>query len=117
MTTQSLPLTVRDPDCTPQIEAHAIGNEAAGAVAVTLKALAEPLRLRMLSFIATSPAGEACVCDLAALTDVSQPTVSHHLKVLRDVGVLTSERRGTWVWYRITPVSYTHLTLPTICSV
>src|SRR6478735_4899070 len=96
------PLTVREPDCAPQIESHAIGTEVAGAVATTLKALAEPLRLRMLSFIATSPAGEACVCDLAALTDVSQPTVSHHLKVLRDVGVLTSERRGTWVWYRIT---------------
>lgn len=96
------PLTLADPDCTPQIESHAIGTDVAGAVATTLKALAEPLRLRMLSFIATSPAGEACVCDLAALTDVSQPTVSHHLKVLRDVGVLTSERRGTWVWYRIT---------------
>ncbi len=99
----TVPLTVAAPDCTPQIEAHAIGTEVAGAVATTLKALAEPLRLRMLSFIATSPAGEACVCDLAALTDVSQPTVSHHLRVLRDVGVLTSERRGTWVWYRITP--------------
>jgi arsenate reductase len=87
----------------PRAESHAIGTEAAGAVAATLKALAEPLRLRMLSFLATAPAGEACVCDLAELTDVSQPTVSHHLKVLRDVGVLASERRGTWVWYRITP--------------
>ncbi|MFF2452490.1 metalloregulator ArsR/SmtB family transcription factor [Isoptericola sp. NPDC058082] len=99
----NLPLTVRDPDCGPGIEAHAIGTGAAGVVATTLKALAEPLRLRMLSFLATAPGGEACVCDLAELTDVSQPTVSHHLKVLRDVGVLTSERRGTWVWYRITP--------------
>ena len=99
----SLPLTVRDPDCGPSIEAHAIGTEAAGVVAATLKALAEPLRLRMLSFLATAPGGEACVCDLAELTDVSQPTVSHHLKVLRDVGVLASERRGTWVWYRVTP--------------
>ena len=89
--------------CTPRVESHAIDTEVAGAVATTLKALAEPLRLRMLSFIASAPAGEACVCDLATLTDVSQPTVSHHLKVLRDVGVLTSERRGTWVWYRIVP--------------
>ncbi|WP_336707355.1 metalloregulator ArsR/SmtB family transcription factor [Oerskovia sp. USHLN155] len=103
MTTAPLPLTVRDPDCGPQIESHAIGADIATVVATALKALAEPLRLRMLSFIATAPAGEACVCDLAALTDVSQPTVSHHLKVLRDVGVLASERRGTWVWYRITP--------------
>ena len=93
---------VRDAD-RAQVEAHAIGTEVAGAVAATLKALAEPLRLRMLSFIANSASGEACVCDLAALTDVSQPTVSHHLKVLRDVGVLASERRGTWVWYRIAP--------------
>jgi len=107
MTTETthatLPLTVQDPECGPSIEAHAIGTEAAGVVAATLKALAEPLRLRMLSFLATAPGGEACVCDLAELTDVSQPTVSHHLKVLRDVGVLASERRGTWVWYRITP--------------
>ncbi|BDZ41872.1 hypothetical protein GCM10025865_11710 [Paraoerskovia sediminicola] len=90
-------------DCTPHPESHAIGEDVAGTVSATLKALAEPLRLRMLSFIATAPTGEACVCDLAALTDVSQPTVSHHLKVMREVGLLTSERRGTWVWYRIDP--------------
>ncbi|MBC7298416.1 MAG: winged helix-turn-helix transcriptional regulator, partial [Demequina sp.] len=92
-----------DLTCTPQVESHAIDTGVAEGVATTLKALAEPLRLRMLSFIATAPAGEACVCDLAALANVSQPTVSHHLKVLRDVGVLTSQRRGTWVWYRIAP--------------
>jgi arsenate reductase len=89
--------------CAPAVESHALGADVAASVATALKALADPLRLRMLSFIATAPAAEACVCDLAALTDVSQPTVSHHLKVLRDVGVLASERRGTWVWYRITP--------------
>ncbi len=82
---------------------HAMGPDAAAQVAATLKALGDPLRLRMLSFIATSPDGEACVCDLATLTEVSQPTVSHHLKVLRDVGVLTSQRRGTWVHYRVEP--------------
>ncbi|GAA1978585.1 hypothetical protein GCM10009718_14000 [Isoptericola halotolerans] len=82
---------------------HAIGPQAADGVAAALKALADPLRLRMLSAITTSPDGEACVCDLAELADVSQPTVSHHLKVLRDVGVLTSQRRGTWVWYRVEP--------------
>lgn len=90
------------PGTTPT-EAHAIGDEVASALAATLKALAEPLRLRMLSAIASSPAGEACVCDLASLAQVSQPTVSHHLKVLKDVGILGSERRGTWVWYRIEP--------------
>jgi len=103
MTASTLPLAEPDVICTPQVDSHAIDAGVASAVAMTLKALAEPLRLRMLSFIATAPAGEACVCDLATLTEVSQPTVSHHLKVLRDVGVLTAERRGTWVWYRIAP--------------
>lgn len=82
---------------------YAMGTETAGQVAAMLKALAEPLRLRMLSFITTSPTGEACVCDIATVADVSQPTVSHHLKVLKDVGILVSERRGTWVWYRVAP--------------
>ena len=88
--------------CAPA-EAHAIGLDAATAVANTLKALADPLRLRMLSAIATDPRGESCVCDLAELADVSQPTISHHLKVLKDTGLLASERRGTWVYYRIAP--------------
>ncbi|WP_341976259.1 metalloregulator ArsR/SmtB family transcription factor [Microbacterium sp. LWO13-1.2] len=88
--------------CSP-VATHAIGQDAAASVATTLKALADPLRLRMLSAIASDPRGESCVCDLAELAEVAQPTVSHHLKVLKDVGVLTSERRGTWVWYRINP--------------
>ncbi|MFV2143859.1 metalloregulator ArsR/SmtB family transcription factor [Isoptericola sp. G70] len=101
-------MTTTAPDgaaCAPRLSAadHAIGADAADVVATTLKALADPLRLRMLSAITTSADGEACVCDLAELADVSQPTVSHHLKVLRDVGVLTSQRRGTWVWYRVAP--------------
>ncbi|WP_226534051.1 metalloregulator ArsR/SmtB family transcription factor [Microbacterium paraoxydans] len=95
-------LTTADDTCSP-VATHAIGLEAASSVAATLKALSDPLRLRMLSAIASDPRGESCVCDLADLADVSQPTVSHHLKVLKDVDVLTSERRGTWVWYRINP--------------
>ncbi|UUE19672.1 metalloregulator ArsR/SmtB family transcription factor [Microbacterium sp. J1-1] len=95
-------LTTADDTCSP-VATHAIGLEAASSVAATLKALSDPLRLRMLSAIASDPRGESCVCDLAELAEVSQPTVSHHLKVLKDVDVLTSERRGTWVWYRITP--------------
>ena len=88
--------------CAPS-STHAIGSDAATTVAGALKSLADPLRLRMLSAIATDPRGESCVCDLAELAEVSQPTVSHHLKVLKDTGILASERRGTWVWYRITP--------------
>jgi arsenate reductase len=82
---------------------HAMGASAAAHVAVTLKALADPLRLRMLSLIASSPSGEACVGDIATVAEVSQPTVSHHLKVLKGVGVLTSQRRATWIFYSIAP--------------
>jgi ArsR family transcriptional regulator len=63
-----------------------------------LKALADPIRLRLMSLIAATD--ETCVCDLTAPFDVSQPTISHHLKVLREAGLVDSERRGTWVWYR-----------------
>lgn len=82
---------------------HAMELAAATNISAVLKALAEPLRLRMLSAIATDARGESCVCDLAELTDVSQPTVSHHLKKLKETGLLLSERRGTWVYYRIAP--------------
>ena len=82
---------------------HAMGADAAEQVAVTLKALADPLRLRMLSLIASSPRGEACAGDIATVAEVSQPTVSHHLKVLKGVGVLASQRRATWIFYSVAP--------------
>lgn len=68
-----------------------------------LKALADPVRLRLFSAIASHSGGEACVCDISDGIDVSQPTVSHHLKVLRDAGLLTSERRASWVYYAVVP--------------
>ncbi|WP_123698555.1 metalloregulator ArsR/SmtB family transcription factor [Agrococcus jenensis] len=92
--------TATSAPCSPTAS-HAISEQAASTVAAALKSLADPLRLRMLSAIASDPRGESCVCDLAELADVSQPTVSHHLRVLKDAGVLVSERRGTWVWYSI----------------
>ncbi len=92
--------TAQAAPCSPATS-QAISEHAAATVAATLKSLADPLRLRMLSAIASDPRGESCVCDLAELADVSQPTVSHHLKVLKDAGVLVSERRGSWVWYSI----------------
>ncbi len=88
--------------CTPS-PTHALGERTAAALASTLKALADPLRLRMLSAIAADPRGEVCVCDLGELSKVSQPTVSHHLKKMKETGLLLSERRGTWVYYRIAP--------------
>jgi len=72
--------------------------EQAARVTGLLKALADPIRLRLMSLIAA--VDEACVCDLTAPFDVSQPTISHHLRVLREAGLVDSERRGTWVWYR-----------------
>ncbi|MDQ1694770.1 MAG: ArsR family transcriptional regulator, arsenate/arsenite/antimonite-responsive transcriptional [Frankiaceae bacterium] len=75
----------------------------AETVAVLLKALAEPTRLRLMSMI--TAADEVCVCDLAYAFDVSQPTISHHLRVLREAGWVDCERRGTWVYYRSRPAA------------
>ena len=76
---------------------------AAVEMAKKLKALADPVRLRLFSAIASHAGGEACVCDVSVGVDVSQPTVSHHLKVLRDAGLLTSQRRASWVYYAVVP--------------
>ena len=72
-------------------------------MAARFKALADPVRLRLLSSVASHAGGQACVCDIAAVAgiDVGQPTISHHLKVLRDAGLLTSQRRGSWVYYTV----------------
>ena len=67
------------------------------------KALGDPVRLRLLSLVASHEGGEACVCVLSAGFDLSQPTISHHLKVLREAGLLQCERRGTWVYYWVVP--------------
>jgi len=76
---------------------------AATEMAVKLKALADPVRLRLFSAVATRAGGEACVCDVSDGLDVGQPTISHHLKVLRDAGLLTSQRRASWVYYSVVP--------------
>jgi ArsR family transcriptional regulator len=68
-------------------------------MAAMFKALGDPIRLRLLSLIANHPGGEACVCEISDTFDVSQPTISHHLKLLRSAGLLDCERRGTWVYY------------------
>jgi len=71
--------------------------------AALLKAVADPVRLQLLSAIRATDAGEACVCDLTPLVGLSQPTVSHHLKVLVEAGLLEREKRGTWAWFRLVP--------------
>jgi ArsR family transcriptional regulator len=90
-------------DCCTPLAREPLSAEAAGELAVVLKALAEPTRLRLLSLIQAHEAGEACVCELAEPIDLAQPTVSHHLKVLHDAGLVTRERRRTWVYYRAVP--------------
>ena len=74
-----------------------------GALARVFKAIGEPVRLRLLSLIASHAGGEACVCDLTGAFELSGPTISHHLKVLREAGVIDGERRGTWIYYRVRP--------------
>ena len=71
--------------------------------AALLKAVADPVRLQLLSAIRATDGGEACVCDLTPLVRLSQPTVSHHLKVLVEAGLLEREKRGTWAWFRLVP--------------
>jgi ArsR family transcriptional regulator len=73
--------------------------EQAGQVARLLKALADPVRLRLMSIVASHAGGEACACDLAGEFDLSQPTISHHLKVLCEAGLLSREKRGVWAFY------------------
>lgn len=87
--------------CTPDAEGMAPG--AATDLARTLKALADPARLRLLSIVAASEGQEACVCDLTNPVGLSQATVSYHLKMLTDAGFLTRSKRGTWAYYRLVP--------------
>src|SRR5215468_8470395 len=89
--------------CCPPLSREPLSAEQAAQVAPLLKALAEPVRLRLMSLIASHPGGEACVCDLNDAFDLSQPTISHHLKVLYEAGLLDRDKRGVWVYYRARP--------------
>ena len=91
-----------EPCCSPvtgQVLSQAEAEKLAGA----LKAIADPARLRLISIVVASETGEVCVCDFTGPVGLSQPTVSHHLKVLVDGGVLTREQRGKWAYYRLVP--------------
>src|SRR5262249_23031989 len=89
--------------CCPALAVSALDDQGSVRLAAMSKALADPVRLRLLSLVASHPGGRACVCDISATFDVSQPTISHHLKVLRSAGLLDCERRGTWVYYWVIP--------------
>jgi ArsR family transcriptional regulator len=94
--------------CAPLIR-EPLSASGAEALAGVLKALAEPARLRLLSMIAAHEDGEACVCDLTEPLGLTQPTVSHHLKVLHDAGLVSRDKRGVWVYYRLVPTALSDL--------
>jgi len=82
-----------------------IDEATAARLAQMFKALADPVRLRLVSLIGAHQGGEVCVCELTEAFELTQPTISHHLKVLREAGIIDSERRGTWVYYRLEPAA------------
>ncbi len=102
--TDFLPIRDLQACCSP-ITREPISPANAESLAHSLKALADPARLRLLSMVAAHEDGEACVCDLTEPLGLSQPTVSHHLKVLVDSGYLTRSKRGTWAFYQLVPGS------------
>ena len=107
------PLTrpLAEPECCAPLTQAPLSADEAAVLSTRLKALADPARLRLVSLLAASPGGEACVCDLTAPLGLSQPTVSHHLKVLHQAGLLTREKRSTWAYYAVVPESLAALAL------
>jgi ArsR family transcriptional regulator len=96
------PITTIAAECAPLLEDE-IGERDARRLAALLKVLAEPARLRLLSLIQAQPGGEACVCHLTTPLGLSQPTVSHHLKVLLEAGLVERDQRGSWAYFRVRP--------------
>ena len=102
MTTQAAPHTVDDA-CCPGSDCELLPKERADDLAAVFKALGDPTRLKLLSMVKAAGTGEACVCDLTPAVGLGQPTVSHHLKILVDAGLLHREKRGTWAYYSVAP--------------
>ena len=106
---QGLPVVADVGGCCSPLVRQPMGEEQAAELARVFKALADPVRLRLLSLIGAHEGGEACVCELTGAFDVTAPTISHHLRVLREAGLIASERRGTWVYYWVRPAALGHL--------
>lgn len=96
-------LTVLDPACCGTEPPAVLEVAEAEHLAGLFKAVADPARLRLLSLVARTVGGEACICDLTSPVGLSQPTVSHHMKILVEAGLLAREQRGKWVYYRLVP--------------
>jgi ArsR family transcriptional regulator len=107
MSKQPAVLTLTDlnagPPCCPPISEQRLPALTAAVLAPAFKALGDPVRLQLMSMIASAPDGEICVCDLTPAFTLSGPTISHHLKTLREAGLVDAQRRGTWVYYRAQP--------------
>ena len=102
--------------CSPLL-AEPLSTEQAERMAPLLKALADPVRLRLLSLVASHQGGEACICDLNDAFDLSQPTISHHMKVLHEAGLVDRDKRGVWVYYRVRPQALASLAALIGCPV
>jgi ArsR family transcriptional regulator len=89
--------------CCPPLTREPFTADQAEVLSRRFKALGDPVRLRLLSLIASHEGGEACVCELTVAFSLSGPTISHHLRVLREAGLIDGERRGTWIYYRVLP--------------
>jgi ArsR family transcriptional regulator len=105
----TLPLIQQVTACCAPLTASPLSEQDADRLAGVLKVVADPTRLRLLSLIASSADGEVCVCDLTAPLGLSQPTISHHLKVMAGVGLVERDKRGVWAYYRIVPGALTGL--------
>ena len=101
MSKQPAATTTRPSECCASVLTAPLDTADAAELAAGFSALADPVRLRVLSILAASPEGEVCVCDFVEPLAKSQPTVSHHLKVLSDAGLVQGDRRGKWVWYSL----------------
>ena len=95
--------------CCPAVLSAPLSEERAIELAADLAVVADPVRLRLLSVLVSAESGEVCVCEMVEPIGRSQPTISHHLKILTDAGLIVGEKRGRWVWYRAVPERIAHL--------
>jgi ArsR family transcriptional regulator len=103
MSARTAPRPIDADICCAPVSAEALDEDTADTLAHSFAALADPTRLRLLSLVASAADGEVCACDLVEPSGRSQPTISHHMKILVDAGLVTREKRSLWVWYRIVP--------------
>ncbi len=96
-------------ECCPTVLTAPLSEVRATELAADLAAVADPVRLRLLSLLVSAESGEACVCEMVEPIRRSQPAISHHLKILATAGLIVGEKRGRWVWYRVVPEKMAHL--------